>query len=281
MKAVVGIDGSKYGEWALRWLAKLPFRTVPSVVGVHGLDLQSEPAPFLTHPSITGLEPDAGEAAHFLESRAQRVVEETKKRLKQLGLKGAVRVVQDAIANALLKHAGNKGLLVVGSRGLNALDRFMLGSVSTAVTLHAACPVLVVKEAPKPVRRILFATDGSSASEKARQFLIKQFKIKAAAEPVVILLVHVMPFFRYTVVKDAGETLLAQETAKLEKAGYRVREFPRVGPAGEEIMKLVGREQPDLIVIGAKGRNAVTRFLQGSVSIKVVQQSDCSVLVVR
>ena len=281
MKAVVGIDGSKYGEWALRWLAKLPFRTVPNVVGVHGLDLQSEPAPFLTHPSITGLEPDAGEAAHFLESRAQRVVEETKKRLKQLGLKGAVRVVQDAIANALLKHAGNKGLLVVGSRGLNALDRFMLGSVSTAVTLHAACPVLVVKEAPKPVRRILFATDGSSASEKARQFLIKQFKIKAAAEPVVILLVHVMPFFRYTVVKDAGETLLAQETAKLEKAGYRVREFPRVGPAGEEIMKLVGREQPDLIVIGAKGRNAVTRFLQGSVSIKVVQQSDCSVLVVR
>lgn len=24
MKAVVGIDGSKYGEWALEWLMKLP-----------------------------------------------------------------------------------------------------------------------------------------------------------------------------------------------------------------------------------------------------------------
>ncbi len=281
MKTVVGIDGSKYGEWALEWLVKLPFRTVPSVVGVHGLDLQSEPAPFLTHPSISGLEPDAGEAAHFLESRAKRVVTETQQRLKGLGLKGTVRVEHEAIANALLKYAGRNGLVVVGSRGLGTLDRFMMGSVSTAVTLHASCPVLVVKEAAKPIRRILFATDGSPASEKARQFLTKQFRIQQDTDPVVILLVHVMPYLRYPVVKEAGEKLLAQETAKLEKAGYRVREFPRVGPAGDEIMKVVGREQPDLIVTGAKGRSAVTRFLQGSVSIKIVQRSDCSVLVVR
>ncbi|MDX2250893.1 MAG: universal stress protein [Nitrospira sp.] len=281
MKTVVGIDGSKYGEWALEWLVKLPFRTVPTVIGVHGLDLQSEPAPFLTHPSISGLEPDAGEAAHFLESRAKRVVAETQKRLKELGLKGTVRVEHEAIANALLKYAGRNGLVVVGSRGLGTLDRFMMGSVSTAVMLHASCPVLVVKEAAKPIRRILFATDGSPASEKARQFLIKQFRIQQDTDPVVILLVHVMPYLRYPVVKEAGEKLLAQETAKLEKAGYRVREFPRVGPAGDEIMKVVGREQPDLIVTGAKGRSAITRFLQGSVSIKIVQRSDCSVLVVR
>jgi nucleotide-binding universal stress UspA family protein len=281
MKAVVGIDGSKYGEWALEWLANLPFRTVPSVVGVHGLDLQSEPAPFLTHPSISGFEPDAGEAAHFLETRAKDVVAETQQRLKGLGLKGSVRVEKDAIAKALLKYAGRSGLVVVGSRGLGTLDRFMMGSVSTAVTLHASCPVLVVKEAPKPIRRILFATDGSPASEKARQFLTKQFRIKPDTEPVVILLVHVMPFLRYTVVKEAGEKLLAEEAAKLEKAGYRVRQFPRVGPAGDEIIKVVAREQPDLIVTGAKGRSALSRFIQGSVSIKIVQRSDCSVLVVR
>lgn len=281
MKAVVGIDGSKYGEWALEWLAKLPFRTVPSVVGVHGLDLQSEPAPFLTHPSVSGFEPDAGEAAHFLESRAKHVVMETQQRLKGIGLKGSVRVEPGAIAKSLLKYAGRNGLLVMGSRGLGTLDRFMMGSVSTAVTLHASSPVLVVKEAAKPIRRILFATDGSPASEKARQFLIKQFRIQQDSEPIVILLVHVMPFLRYTVVKEAGEKLLAQEAAKLEKAGYRVRQFPLVGPAADEILKVLGREQPDLVVTGAKGRSAMARFLQGSVSIKIVQRSDCSVLVVR
>ena len=90
-----------------------------------------------------------------------------------------------------------------------------------------------------------------------------------------------MPFLRYTAVKEVGEQLLAQEAAKLEKVGYRVRQFPRVGPAAEEIMKVVNLEQPDLIVTGAKGRSAVVRFLQGSVSLKLVQQTACSVLVVR
>ena len=281
MKAVVGIDGSKYGDWALEWVAKLPLKSAPSVVGVHGIDIQSAPAPLITHLSVSGSEPDEGEIIHFLESQAKQVMAEAAQRMKALGLKGSVRVEKQAIEQVLLKHAGTNGLLVVGSRGLNALDRLMMGSVSTAVTLHAPCSVLVVKEPPKPIRRILFATDGSPSSGKALKFLTKQLRVKSAAEPIGILLVHVMPFLRYTIVKEAGEKLLAQEAAKLEKSGYRVREFPRVGPAADEIMKVIGREQPDLIVTGAKGRSAVARFLQGSVSTKIVQRSDCSVLVVR
>ena len=151
MKAVVGIDGSKYGEWALEWLATLPFRMVPNVVGVHGIDLHSEPAPLLTHPSLSGSEPDVGEAIHFLESRAKQVVANAEQRMKALGLKGSVRVERQSVAKVLLKHAGRNGFVVVGSRGLNVLDRFVMGSVSTAVTLHASCPVLVVKEPPKPI----------------------------------------------------------------------------------------------------------------------------------
>ena len=34
---------------------------------------------------------------------------------------------------------------MVGSQGLDALDRFMLGSVSTNLIHHATCPVLVIK----------------------------------------------------------------------------------------------------------------------------------------
>lgn len=192
-----------------------------------------------------------------------------------------MRVVQDKIAQALIEQASHKGLIVVGSRGLDAINRLVLGSVSTTVTLHASCPVLIVKEPPQTLRRMLVATDGSPSSKKALQFMAKQFTAKPEAKPLVILLVHVMPFLRYTMVKEAGEQLLAQEAAKLEKVGYRVRQFPCVGPAAEEIMKVVNHEQPDLIVTGAKGRGAVARFLQGSVSTKLVQQSACSVLVVR
>jgi len=69
--------------------------------------------------------------------------------------------------------------------------------------------------------------------------MTKQFTAKPDAKPLVSLLVHVTPFLRYTMVKEAGEQLLTQEAAKLEKVGYRVRQFPCVGPAAEEIMKVV------------------------------------------
>jgi nucleotide-binding universal stress UspA family protein len=281
MKVVIGVDGSKFSQWALGWLGKIPFRAAPRVTAIHAIDMNSARPPFVTHPSVTGYEPDVGEAIHLLEARAKQVETETKQRMEELELNGSMRVEKGQIAQALLKHAGSMALIVVGSRGLDAIDRFMLGSVSTAITVHASSPVLIVKEPPQPLRRILLATDGSASSGKALQFLLKQFKTIPEADPLVILLVHVMPFLRYTIVKEAGEKLLAQDAAKLEKVGYRVRQIPRVGPAAEEIMKVVNQEQPDLIVTGATGRSTVARFLQGSVSTKLMHQSTCSVLVVR
>jgi nucleotide-binding universal stress UspA family protein len=281
MKAVIGVDGSKYSEWALGWLGRIPFRVAPRVIAIHTIDFNSARTPFVTHPTVTGYEPDVGEAIHLLESRAKRVETETKQRLEDMGLNGSVRVEKGQIAQALLKHAGGTALIVVGSRGLDAIDRFMLGSVSTAIALHASSPVLIIKEPPQTLRRVLVATDGSASSSRAIQFLLKQLKIDPEAEPIVILLVHVMPFLRYTVVKEAGEKLLAREAASLERAGYLVRQIPRVGPAAEEILRVMSLEQPDLIVTGAKGRSAVARFLQGSVSTKLIHQSACSTLIVR
>lgn len=281
MKAVIGVDGSRYSEWALGWLGRIPLRAAPRVTAIHAIDFNSARVPFVTHPTVTGYEPDVGEAIHLLESHAKQVEMDTKQRMEELGLSGSVRVEKGQVAQALLKHAGGTALIVVGSRGLDAIDRFMLGSVSTAIALHAASPVLIIKEPPHTIRRILVATDGSPSSSKAVQFMLRQLKVSQKADPVVILLVHVMPFLRYTVVKEAGEKLLAQEAGKLEKVGYRVRQFPCVGPAAEEIMKVMNREQPDLIVTGAKGRSAVARFLQGSVSTRLIHQSACSILVVR
>jgi nucleotide-binding universal stress UspA family protein len=38
------------------------------------------------------------------------------------------------------------GLIVIGSRGLGALSRALMGSVSDSVVKHAHCPVLIVRE---------------------------------------------------------------------------------------------------------------------------------------
>ena len=48
-----------------------------------------------------------------------------------------------------------------------------------------------------------------------------------------------------------------------------------------EIEKIVKSEKCDLIIVGNKGLGAVTRFLLGSVSNKLAQHSNCSLLIVK
>jgi len=49
-------------------------------------------------------------------------------------------------ADQILTAASNLAadLIILGSHGLNAMQRFLVGSVSTKVTTHASCAVLVV-----------------------------------------------------------------------------------------------------------------------------------------
>ena len=51
------------------------------------------------------------------------------------------------VVEEILKMAreGNFDLIVIGARGISKLKEILLGSVSYGVTIHAPCPVLVVK----------------------------------------------------------------------------------------------------------------------------------------
>jgi nucleotide-binding universal stress UspA family protein len=40
----------------------------------------------------------------------------------------------------------NADLIVVGARGLNAFERFLLGSVSSKLSHHAPCTLMIVRE---------------------------------------------------------------------------------------------------------------------------------------
>ena len=55
-------------------------------------------------------------------------------------------VVVDEILAFLETHSMD--LVVVGSRGLSATKRLLIGSISSALVTHAPCPVLVVRSRP-------------------------------------------------------------------------------------------------------------------------------------
>jgi nucleotide-binding universal stress UspA family protein len=278
MKVLLAVDGSKYGRWATEWTARLPFKTAPEVLAIDVVDVGALRAPFVVQPPVIGNEPFLQEEAEKMEAQAKRVVGRTRALLGSLHLKGEARVTHGPVAPTVLKHAGHReSLIVLGSRGLGGVGRFMLGSVSTQVTLHAPCSVLVVKQPPRPIRSLVLAVDGSKASEKAVQFVLRQWR--PGKPPVEVKIVHVMPFLRYPELKDAAKALIARDAGRMAQAGYRVIEAPKLGNPAEELIK--ASRQADLLITGAKGLGAVARFFLGSVSTKLVHHSHCSVLVVR
>jgi len=286
MNVLVATDGSKYGRWELNWVATLPFIEPVKVMALHVLDLRGLRGPRGPFLSQADSERYRQKEIQRMEARSAKALKEANQQFASLKLKGTARKEQGVVAPTILKRAPTRdGLLVVGSQGLDALDRFMLGSVSTNLIQHAPCPVLVVKGEAAPVRRIALATDGSAASAKALKFVLTRFQPdrstgKGGRVPIHVSVIHVMPFSNYQLLKEA-RNLLKQSVKKLIKAGFAAEAVCLSGKPAEEIMKVAVKQHADLIVMGAKGLGAIARFLIGSVSTRVVQHANCAVLVVR
>ncbi|MEX2103781.1 MAG: universal stress protein, partial [Bacilli bacterium] len=63
------------------------------------------------------------------------------------GVKFETIILQGEPGPVIVKYANENevDLIVLGSRGLNALQEFVLGSVSHKVAKRANCPVMIVK----------------------------------------------------------------------------------------------------------------------------------------
>ena len=80
------------------------------------------------------------DARSLLEERAERVRSEGGK-VAETHL-GAGRPDKEIVRLARVLGVGT---IMLGSRGLGALDRMLIGSVSESVVRHAHCPVYVVR----------------------------------------------------------------------------------------------------------------------------------------
>lgn len=133
-KIVVGYDGSEQSKRALERAAALG-RSGASVTVVTGV--------------ATGVHgPRSMGALDQDELRAHReLVDAARDQLKAQGIDAHAVEGDGDPAEVILEAAKEVGadLVIVGTRGLNAAQRLVLGSVSTKVVHEAACDVLVVR----------------------------------------------------------------------------------------------------------------------------------------
>ncbi|MEU4267991.1 universal stress protein [Streptomyces sp. NPDC026092] len=135
-RIVVGVDGSEPSLKALKWAAGQAALTGDSLQAVIGWEY---PASWSAAP---GVPPDFDP-----EQLAHQILDEALSGALTPEAAAAVTrtVVGGNPAQALVDQAEGASLLVVGDRGHAGFKAAVLGSVSTRVTQHAPCPVVVVR----------------------------------------------------------------------------------------------------------------------------------------
>jgi len=289
MKLLLAIDSSKGSQTAVDEVAARPW---PAGSTAEVLSVV-EPAHLWT-VSIS-----SEEAAQH----AKELVECAAREITSAGLKAAGITAGGDPKTVILDHLTrmNADLAVVGSHGVSAVARFLLGNVAASVARHATCSVEIVR-APRgghPARKILLATDGSGCSKAAaisiasrpwpggveiRVLSVVEFYLLTAQtflEPPFIPSSQI-PVLQEDALKYAKEAV-AQATALLSPSGAKISQSVSVLLKSPRTVILEEATQwgADLIVVGSHGRRGINRFFMGSVAESVATHADCSVEVVR
>ncbi len=144
-------------------------------------------------------------------------------------------------------------------------------------------------------KRILLATDGSSASDHAAMLAISLARTHGATLTALYVVdpypylgigeANPMGFNAYMeAAREHGAEAHARITALAASGGAAVPLVIRLVEdvaVIEGILETARDTQADLIVIGSHGRTGIARMVLGSVAAKVVAQSPVPVLVIR
>ena len=137
---LVGIDGSSEAEWSLKKAIEIAKRNSANLIISHVVDTRS----FATIETY-----DGKIMVERAKKYAQDLLEKYKKEAHDAGVENVELIVEygspKAIMTKTLTKKYNIDLIVCGASGLNAIERFLMGSVSTYIVQHARCDVLIVR----------------------------------------------------------------------------------------------------------------------------------------
>ncbi len=198
-------------------------------------------------------------------------------------------MVYSSVVPTLIDASKGAWMIVAGSRGLGALSRLLLGSVTAALLHHAHCPVAVIHSdgsaAPASTAPVLLGIDGSLASEAATALAFDE----ASRRGVGLVALHawsdvgVFPMLGmdWRDSERKGQQILAERLAGWQEQYPDVR-IERLLFCDQPSRWLVKEsERAQLVVVGSHGRGGFPGMLLGSVSSAVAQSATVPVIVAR
>lgn len=146
MKILLAVDGSPCSDAATAEIARRPWPDKSSVKVLSAFELPTPPTPEAWALPLTYFEDMDVALRKQAQSFVDRAIQTLKSGLNQsISIDGAV--IPGSPRAVILEEAEDWGadLIVVGSHGYRAWERFLLGSVSQSIVSHAKCSVEVVR----------------------------------------------------------------------------------------------------------------------------------------
>ncbi|GAB2727772.1 universal stress protein [Nocardia thraciensis] len=195
----------------------------------------------------------------------------------------------DMIIPTLLERSAQARMIVVGSRGRGAIRRTLLGSVSTAVSRHARCPVAVVHgdaaaEAAWGQKPVVVGIDGTANSVPAVEVAFGE----ASQRKVGLVAVHAwsdmsgydLPIVGWDGIRETEQVLLAESLAGWAER-YPDVAVERIVVCDSPTRALLTRsEAAQLLVVGSHGRGGFPGMVLGSTSTALLHLAHCPTIVV-
>lgn len=276
MQVVFYDDGQTYSKKALTFFAEL-FGSTNAQVTILTVDTHR---PAKTASDVTASAPERLRQQGFTDVRAQTYSGPPNQVLRQaLGAKPHSAIVVKGVPDM------NQIIAEIAERDVDVLTEKIIGGLKNSI--------LLIKNPPQQLRKVLLCTDGSAEAENALKFFID---LKLTPSPQVKILNVIPATFKYfrNYLEPARESELAVlakikntrtkflYTAKqtVAAAGIKTRIKLRTGNVADEIIKESARDF-DLIVLGLRGRKADRKDVVGSQTRDVLIRAQCSVLAIR
>ncbi len=129
-------------------------------------------------------------------------------------------------------------------------------------------------------KTILVPTDGSEFAKRAEDVAI-EIATKYDARITAAYVIDDKLIYPYEVLENEGKGILKDLSLKAKKEGVTVDEIMVVGNPAKDLVTIIRRMKPDLVVIGTHSKKGLEKLLLGSVAENVLKSVETPVLLVK
>jgi len=284
MKTLLAVDGSDNSYEAVRALKY--FARAEQLTLLHVLNVSTSVQPMM---ATRGDMEEFTAREQSMRKDGERLLEQVQSLLPMHAGPSTKHLRIGSPADVIVSMAEEQktDLIVMGARGVSPLKEWLLGSVSHRIITMAHCAALIVHGPVKAMKQILLPIHDSSDAEAAVRFL----QLKPFQEAVEVTLLTVLPSTEPPLPAGSAAAAAAAEiqekqaaniesvAERLRALGYQVQGVAVAGTPASTILEQAATLRSELILMGTRGRQGLTRLVLGSVSHEVLHKMPCPVLV--